>query len=437
MRSLTTLMIAAVIFGMAGMAIADLQNIEVDGSIRIRGNLFDADEGDSLDMSYVEQRTRLGVKADFTDDVSAVIEFDNYDVWGEDFRSAAYLTGADSRAASGDDVEVYQSYIQITDAWGTPITLKIGRQEIALGNQWLVGVNDVSAGFTGLSFDGVVAAYQSDVVTVCAIWAKLAETMGDFSNDDIDVYGLYGTYNGLEDIVIDAYAIYVEDDMPTLGDGTDVFWVGLRGAGVVGAIDFEAEVAYNFGDIEDVTPNFLWWGGDDLDYDAWGVNLELGYTFDCSWTPRLWAGFTWFEGDDDEDLSFNRLFSNIEYSEFIDDNTIQLSNVFIYRLGLDVAPTENVSMALVATYFEADEEVDGWDFLWWSSDDDEDLGWEIGLYADYQYSEDLVFRAGWAHFFGEDGLEDGNIVLGNGLLPLVEDDDEDYDYLFIETEIAF
>ena len=435
MRYFSMLVITAVIVGMASAAVADLQNVEVNGSLRIRGNVFEMDNN-AADNSWVEQRTRLGVKADFTDDVSAVIELDSYDIWGEDFRSAAYITGIDTRANSVDDVEMYQAYIQVSEMWGTPLSMKVGRQEIALGNQFLFGVNDASAGFTGLSWDGVVLSYQTDVVTVCGLWGKITETMGNFSQDDVDMYGIYGSYMGFEDVQIDAYVIYVEDDIPTLGDGTDLWTVGLRGAGAIGAVDFEAEVAYQFGDVEDAITG--WWWTEDLDYDNWGINLEVGYTLETAWSPRIYAGFAWLEGDDDYDeLSFNRLFTNIEYSEFIDDNTLQLSNVFVYRLGISAQPSESVSLLLAGTYFDTDAEVDNGGWLWWDDDDDSDLGWELGLYADYQYSEDLVFRAGWAHFFASDGMDDGNAVLLNGLLPIVDDDNADYDYLFLETEISF
>ena len=77
---------------------AELQNVEVGGSIRIRGNYYNFDS--LTDMSWIEQRTRLNVKADFTSEVSAFIEFDYYSGWGDDFRSN-YLTGADFR--SGGD----------------------------------------------------------------------------------------------------------------------------------------------------------------------------------------------------------------------------------------------------------------------------------------------------------------------------------------------
>ena len=81
-------------------AMAELQNVELGGSIRIRGNYYNMDS--MGDYSFVEQRTRLNVKADFTDDVSAFIEFDYYDFWGEDFRSM-YICGNDMR---GIDVAV-------------------------------------------------------------------------------------------------------------------------------------------------------------------------------------------------------------------------------------------------------------------------------------------------------------------------------------------
>ncbi|HQN02056.1 MAG TPA: hypothetical protein PLL36_13330, partial [Candidatus Hydrogenedentes bacterium] len=87
-----TLIMVALIAGLGGVAVAELQNVEIGGSIRIRGNYFNMDSiGDD---SFIEQRTRLNVKADFTQEVSAFIELDSYDIWGEDFRSW-YLCGND------------------------------------------------------------------------------------------------------------------------------------------------------------------------------------------------------------------------------------------------------------------------------------------------------------------------------------------------------
>ncbi|HEO70383.1 MAG TPA: hypothetical protein ENN80_03910, partial [Candidatus Hydrogenedentes bacterium] len=109
MHKTVVVLLAVVLMG--SMAVAELQNVQVGGALRIRGNWymdqdFNEDVGNTL--SYVEQRTRLNVKADFSDGVAAFIEVDSYDVWGDDFRSN-YITGVDTRARTFDDVEVYQA----------------------------------------------------------------------------------------------------------------------------------------------------------------------------------------------------------------------------------------------------------------------------------------------------------------------------------------
>ena len=473
MRSFKMILTAALVLGMSVAAYADLQMVTTDGSLRIRGNMLELDSlGDS---SFVEQRTRLGVQADFTDGVSAYIELDSYDIWGEDFRSN-WVTGADGRAASVDDVEMYQAYIQASEMWGTPLQLRIGRQELAFGSQWMLGVNDTAAAHPavgngwGLSFDGIRATYAVDTFSIDAFWAKLAETFGDFGDDDVDLYGLYFSYLGLDNHVIDLYWLYVREDNDTAGlgpaaaafglgadDNADLHTIGLRGAGTVGAFDYEAEIAVQFGEVDLPDGLFI---SRDLDYSEFGGNLEVGYTFDMNWTPRLFLAMAYFGGGDSgdtgglfrrpgNDLAFNRMFSNWEYSEFVTGAAD--SNQIIYRGGISVAPTESVELSLLASYFQVEDELEtggllanlfGWD------DNEDQLGLELGLYADYQYSSDLVFRAGYAHFFGDDALGNvpgflgfnahpGSPVLLNGLGLTGADEDDDYDYLFVETEVKF
>ena len=198
-------------------------------------------------------------------------------------------------------------------------------------------------------------------------------------------------------------------DMMISGDG---FFVVRKGNEQMytraGAFDFDANAAYQFGDT-DLTRRvgFLGLGREDIDISAFGVDVRAGYTFDAGWQPRVFANFAWYEGDD-EDLAFNRLFSDLEYSVFLDNVNANLTDVFVYALGVQVMPTEAVALKLVGTYFDGDE---NWD----------EIGWEVGLCGAYNYSEDLTFRAGYNHFFADDDFVD----------------DADFDYAFVETEIAF
>ncbi|GMW03754.1 MAG: hypothetical protein AMXMBFR84_48880 [Candidatus Hydrogenedentota bacterium] len=446
--------------------------------------LFDDDQ--SNDFNMIEQRTRLNFKADFTNDVSAFIELDSYDIWGEDFRSQNWVTGFDNRAVSNNDVEVYQAYIEANEMFGYPLRLRIGRQEMALGSEWLIGTNDTAALFQGLSFDAIRLSYATDVFSVDAFMAKLADTTPLEQDGDVDLYGVYASYLGLEDIVIDAYWLYVRDarrlndtnfiapleaveDLLGLDnyDATNLHTVGLRGAGTIGNFDFEAEVAYQFGEVDQVGFMFkpFLYGDDGAETNAWGGNLELGYTFDIAWQPRVYLGGAYFDGEDNRDItflewlspftspqasvSFNRLFSNWEYSEFI-ENT-ELSNVAIIRGGVSAMPTESIELLLAVTYFWALEEFDSpayfsvggfkvpvapaLSFLTQQSDDE--LGLEVGLYATYHYSEDLSFSVGYAHFFTEDGINGGNFSGLNGTGYLGGTSDDDLDYVFFETQITF
>ena len=394
----------ALLVSMGSVAVAELQNVEIGGKLRIRGNWFYMDDSD-FSTAFVEQRNLLNVKADFTDEVSAFVEFDNYNVWGEDFRSL-YLTGADGRGAG--DVDMYQAYIDAKNMWGTPLSMRVGRQELVFGNEFLFGNNDTGAFFTGLSYDALRLSYNNDAVAIDAVAAKLAEGLGDLGKDDVDLYGLYGSYIGIEDVVLDAYWMWIRDDEVVTGENIDLHTVGLRGAGTLGAFDFDANAAYQFGDT-DLTRRvgFLGLGREDIDISAFGVDVRAGYTFDAGWQPRVFANFAWYEGDD-EDLAFNRLFSDLEYSVFLDNVNANLTDVFVYALGVQVMPTEAVALKLVGTYFDGDE---NWD----------EIGWEVGLCGAYNYSEDLTFRAGYNHFFADDDFVD----------------DADFDYAFVETEIAF
>jgi hypothetical protein len=165
---------------------------------------------DSNNETWVEQRTRLNVKADFTNDVSAFIELDSYDIWGEDFRSD-YITGLDNRAITSDDVEVYQAYIEANNMFGLPLRARIGRQELSFGSEWLVGVNDTAALFTGLSFDAVRLTYATDQFSIDAWASTLFESGINEQDGDVWFYGVYASYLGIPDITIDAYWMWVRD----------------------------------------------------------------------------------------------------------------------------------------------------------------------------------------------------------------------------------
>lgn len=509
---------------------ADLETVTVGGQLRIRGNYwmntfnsgdtpllarneirwrenalvgrplsnilgrrnivshFDWDDWGS-DYQAVEQRTRLNVRADFTEDVVAFIEFDSFDVWGEDFRSN-YITGVDSRADTRDDVEVYQAFMEANNVCGVPLRLRIGRQELFFGKGWLVGDNSAMPEFTGLSFDAILATYATDTYSIDAFWAKLAERGTIEEDGDMDFYGVYGSCRAVENMQFDVYWFWLRDAIALKDtndswlaerfedwagfddyDVTNLHTVGLRAAGTCGALDFDAEAAYQFGDASRIgilgAPYV--YGDDSAEFSAWAADAEVGYSFDYSCKPRIYIGGAYFEGEDNRDISFwdwlnpfapfdkrdasvsfNRLFSNRVYSFFFDE-IAELSNFWTARVGVSAHPTECIETRFEVAYFGVVEPFDQPIGIWicrtrfpilpelsfWTDEVDSDLGWQTDLRITYHYSDDFKIEAGWAHLFTGDGLKDGNFVDFNGIGFNGGTDNEDADYLYLETSLKF
>jgi hypothetical protein len=536
MRFAKGLLVAAGFAVFATPAMAELQTVTIDGSLQIRANWYSntiADRQPTFEpgtrwpggflpgrptgfrggpitsvlgfdnrepnLDFVEMRTRLGFTADFTNEVSAYIEFDSYNIWGDDFRSD-YITGFDR---SGDtDISLYQAYIQASEMWGYPLQLRIGRQEISLGSEWLVGVNDTSSFFTGLSFDAARVDYATDMFSVTAFAATLLEESifdtrqvggpGNFvpgleEDGDIWFYGIYASYLGLEDITLDAYWLYLRDAR-SINDTDLSFWtefwedvfslddynvtklhtIGLRGAGTFGQFDFDVEVAYQWGKLGQqgyLFAPFGIYGDDNLSQSEWAATATVGYTFDMQYSPRVWLGGHYFGATDNRDISFlqwlnpwdrskgstafNRLFSNHEYTEFF-ANTDE-SNLWIINGGVEVQVTESVAAELYVAHFRAIEAFAAPVHFnlgryripvapalsFWTTDNSKNLGTEVGLYVTYNYTEDLVFEAGVAHLFASSGLTDGQFVVNNGLGFTGGSSDNNPTYVYLETRLAF
>lgn len=503
-------------------AMAELQQVEVGGSLRIYGNYYTDfyengdptrleglslfgrpigavgrnpvtgaivsairafDGGGSEGLAWVEQRTALHVSAHFTDHARTFVEFDSISDWGTDFRSN-YITGGDG--AGGADVDLYQAFIEADQIGGLPLRFRLGRQELKLGNEWLVGNQFWFDPLTYLSFDGARLTFTPEGLELDAFWMKLNENLRGFGDGDAELYGLYGTYTGLEHTEFNLYWLLVRDGaefedtngllgLELLEDffGVDdygtstVHTLGARVAGTAGAVDYEAEIAYQFGEADAVGATFapFAYGDNDADYGVWAGQFSLGYTFDSAWTPRVYVGAEYYGGEDNRErtlasflnpfhqpeasLSFNRLFSSWEVDWFLDGGN--LSNVWILKGGISAAPTEKLDVGLDGIYFEALESfhtpvlarlgqnripING-PFPWNGREGDDDLGFETILWGSYAYSHDLTFEAGWAHFFTGDGLKDGSFVDQNGLAFFGGLDEDDGDYFYAGTTINF
>jgi hypothetical protein len=429
---------------------AELKNVVVGGSIHIRGVYFGG-VGEK-NNNFIEQRSTINTKAEFSDNVDAFIELDSVGNWGTDFRSN-YVTGTDTPSENGD-VGLYQAYIDVKQIGGQPLNLRIGRQEIVLGSGWLIGNNLNKKVFTGLSFDALHLTYTPGDVAFGAVYAKGFENHPNEEDGDVDIYAAYAAYKGLENHNFLAYYLLGRDarsiegsdgffSLATLGikpdfDPTTIHTVGLRANGKfgdlgIGTLDYDAEAAYQFGQADQVGSLFKSKGAE---WGAWGATAETGYAFDAIWNPRVFLGAVYFGGEDNRDntnktsVSFNRLFSNVEYG-IIDDSS--LSNVWIARGGAQVSPIEKLTLAATLSHFQAVETNE----KPWGKTASGDLGWETALVGSYKYTDDLTFRLGWEHLFTGDGLKEGDFVQQNGLASTAGVYKDQVDLVFADAELRF
>ncbi len=322
---------------------------------------------------------------------------------------------------------------------------------------------------------------------VDAWWAKLADTSPLEEDGDVDFYGIYGTYKALEPVDISLYWTLVRDgrslndtnnawfaewieDWLNLDDYdvTNLHTFGMRAWDASGGFDYDLELAYQTGDAGQVGSGFVpfTYGDDGAEYDAWAGEIEVGYTFDVAWQPRVCLGAAYFEGEDNRDLSFwdwvnpfdrpqasvsfNRMFSQSVHSWHLAIFQ-DLSNFYEFKAGVQVQPTETISANLMVAYLGAVDEFDSPVYFdlgryrvpiapalsFWTTPSDDELGWLAFSQVKYQYSEDIFVRFTWEHLFVGDGLEDGNFVGRNGMDLISGRDNDDADYFMLETGVKF
>ena len=516
MRKLLVLSVGVVLMGMSVAGYAELQNVTVGGQLEMRGryhhstfttglapevrvpagwlrgrstggnvvSIVDWDDR-GTEWTFAESAISLNVGADFSDNVSSFIEFYSYDIWGEDFRSN-YVTGADGRGNTADDIEVLQAYIQADEVFGYPLRVRIGRQTMKFGKGWLV--DDKTSPTQRQGFDAIRLTYNpTDDIEIDAWWAKLADTSPAEKDGDVDFYGIHGTYSGIEAVKLSAYWMFVRDargiapetNRGFIGewleemvgvddyDPTQLHAIGMRAWGNYASFDYDLELTYQFGEAgrygSMMRPVGFGYGDNDADFDNFGMDVELGYNFDVKYSPRVFIGGAWLQGEDNRDITFgewlgsyvnpfyqgqasvnfNRMFSNINYCPAYQDNA-WLSNFKQVRIGASIKPTDKTWVMLRVQKLWADEPFD-WpvNFEWngnrvayapflsfWTEESDDDYGYSTCLIAKYNYSPDLTLILYWGHMFSGEGAYDGSYSFFNGTMFNGGTDDDDADYAF-------
>lgn len=212
--------------------------------------------------------------------------------------------GQDSRApgirevpvlgAFEDGFDVRQAHVRIGKA-DAPVTLTVGRQLLAYGDQRLVGALDWSN--TSRVFDAVKLAMQAGSVKVDVFSASVVQNDPERRiNQSLEGNNIHGIYAAIEDVIpkstIEPYVLWqttplTMNELQMRGD-MDRYTTGTRIWGQdLGPWDYNAALVGQRGDLAGAS------------IEAWAYYAELGYSLDRNLEPRLFAEYNFGSGDDD------------------------------------------------------------------------------------------------------------------------------------------
>ena len=338
-----------------------------------------------------------------------------------------------------EEMALYQGYLHFERLLGREMYLKVGRQEIIFGNEFVLGNN---AFYDGTVHDAILAQWKPGNLSISAFFAieaasdsNLVTGITDFNEDHFA--GLYATWEASRDVVVDAYALFfnsrsVTPDLFLTGStafyfdgavnpvmlghfwtlGTRFFWTGIDFLG--GGLTLNAEAAFQTGKNSLMNPAVTF---TNQSIHGWAGEFVANWRIDpvSDVQPMFTLGYYYAGGGKRSgtatgyplrEIGFQPLFINRHFDVSERGNSdrpyypgggrygnmdiIPLNNVHIAKAGFSIAPSLNTEI--------------GVDYVLAVTADDEGygtglFGHEIDLFGVYQYSRNLQFVANFSVFF--------------------------------------
>ncbi|MDD5634702.1 MAG: alginate export family protein [Candidatus Omnitrophica bacterium] len=466
MRLLKILAVLTIALALSVGAYAETQSVKVSGAITERAFArcnYDLKNHEARTAqtsndwaTFLQSTAEVQVDADLTDNVGGVIRLVNQRVWGDNVylddgqmcqigpegtlmsRTVGYTTtdtNADSFA-----VDVALAYIELKQFLYSPLTLRIGRQDLWFGKGFIIGANltqfrnDIyAAEYTAIrSFDAIRATLDYDPLTIDAVYAKITEN-GMRKDDDVNLWGVnagyvFDKYNA----DAEGYFWWKQDRNTGSPAGTSIGSVNgitsnnIYVLGTRGSIDpienwtVSAEGAYQFGqflgaDYQNTTRQRSAWAVD--------ASLECRYWKDkYAWKPVVAIEYILYSGETDASDDNNAFASgtytgwDVMYRGKFDTAIREWQNVFYRTLQASspactnqqqlllkgsIEPTDSLTINATYGHFWLCERYAG-------VTPNKNIGDELDFNLTWDYTEDVSFGllAGW--FFPGNHWANGN-----------------------------
>ena len=416
MKKILRVVVLTALGGLAVSTFADVQNIRISGDVRLRGYYLNNAGADlaggtyqqtSGDTQLFEQRTRVSLEADLADHVLVVTTLRVDGIWGQT-AGLGFAPGSKTWTSGVDE-----AYLQLSELFASPATLKVGRQYLNYGTGLIISSFDEDYNFDA---GRLVLDYQP--MTIDLVMAQLvngqtfmARPVGGqsdllFLNAKYDVRGsavkdVEGYFGWASQTASHPHPFGLDTNGPApmiVGLRTDLtpakgLTVALEGAYELGGTGLPA--------------------GDAKNLSAFLAKATVKYSLQgMLWAPAVNAAYTFAGGGGSSGRhDFVPWFDMVDgYNGYA--FAPALSNIQIFNLGASVKPCANTALALQGYYYlrtdrgsdvysNPNADIGGPAFVKTMESaigagsatagilNSHDLGWEADAILGYDYSKDV------------------------------------------------
>ncbi len=202
---------------------------------------------------------------------------------------------------------------------------------------------------------------------------------------------------------------------------------------VKGNFDFQSETIGQFGTVRETAAAN---DGRDLDHSAWYQHLDVGYTSEMPWSPRLALQYDYASGDhdpnDNKDQRFDTLFGarRFEFGPTGIYGAFARSNINTPGVRLEFSPRPDVQAMVAHRLFWLAEDKDSWTTAGLrdkTGNTSPFIGQQIEMSLRWDVNSSMNLETGWAHLFkGAFAKETANAP-----------DGADIDYFYVQNVFRF
>jgi hypothetical protein len=348
-------------------------NWDLSGAVRFRYELRDNNialppnndfrAGVDNDNSYLSDKILMRVG--YTDKWwGAFVEGRSSSVSGDD-RGAAPNIPTGSSPESDGPVDLHQAYLTLGNHKEFPLSVKVGRQELAYGDERMVGA--LAWHNVGRVFDAAKMRWQNAWFGMDAFVSRVVVWDDNNFNVSSEYEHLSGVYINTKKIPKNWTEFYflasnISPDasrlkapavtpVPFNNIARDTYTIGARFRSATnewGNFDYTVEGAKQFGNFK--RPGTVVRPGERDEHDAFAVSANFGYTFNEVYgKPRLALEYSFASGDSDPTDSTHGTFDNLyptnhKFYGYMD--LVSWQNIHDVRAIYSIKPHPRVSVAV-------------------------------------------------------------------------------------------